>query len=88
MAARFKSIEDKGGLPIHLMTHGIEPEYFYHLHELGLKNTVIKKLLWDKYGRDYHRTTIANWRSHIKGNNGGDQEKEDQSASNQETGVL
>lgn len=62
----FKTIEEKGGLPIHLMSLGIEPEYFYHLDDLGLKHTVIQTMLQDRFGRKFSRVTIAGWRKKRK----------------------
>lgn len=68
----FKTIKEKGGLPIHLMSLGIEPEYFYHLDDMKtaegkpVKNTFIQTMLLGEYEHKFSRTTIAGWRKKRK----------------------
>lgn len=79
MSPRFKTIEEKGGLPSHLITLGLEPNYVFHLmDDLKLDNTTIAKLLADKYGRKVHRSSVAKWRKIHEREQHGTAEKENQ----------
>lgn len=63
----FKTIQERGGLKVHLTSLGISYDYFSKLADLGLDNTAIAKLLNSKYpNRDkpIHRVSVGSWKKH------------------------
>lgn len=68
----FKTIDERGGLSVHLESFGVKPEYFYRLDDMKtaegkpVKNTFIQTMLLGEYGHKFSRTTIAGWRKKRK----------------------